>query len=219
MDGKRFPLIAAVALIAAALGDFSVESISNSGLVGAGPHDDDQWNVGPTLGLGILVALAAVLVSFVKAYRRGAQPRTSTQADWLLDVGTRLLKRSTIADFPALYATQLLVLFSIESVEQVAMNGKLSGGTVWLGGPVLFSLSLHALIGLTCRFLIGRSMRTILAGLSVLVCEVVAFVSACEGQEQGAPFGRLDIAPRTRLQSPPVSQVGGRAPPTVPAPA
>jgi len=44
---SRLPFLLAVALVAAALGDAFVETVSNSGLVGAGYADDNHASVLP----------------------------------------------------------------------------------------------------------------------------------------------------------------------------
>ncbi len=59
-------------------------------------------------------------------------------------VGLTLVLAMLAQRFASIIAMQLAALFALESLEQLAAGGRLLGGTAWLGGPVAFSLSVHA---------------------------------------------------------------------------
>ena len=58
--------------------------------------------------------------------------------------------------FSAIFAAQLVVLYAMETSEQIAVAGHALGGTVWLGAPVAVALALHAL---ACALIVGALSR------------------------------------------------------------
>jgi hypothetical protein len=144
----RGPLLIAIALVAAALGDPLVESIANSGLVGRGYGDNNHLSVIPAL---ICAASLVVLVVVRRCLRLG-------QRNW-----RRRERLPSLRDIPSVLLLQFTALFIMESVEQLVFTGRLSGGTAWLGGPLWFSALVHSTLACICTVLVTRAVRTITA--------------------------------------------------------
>ncbi len=169
--GFRLPFLVAIALVAAALGDPLVESISNTGVVGRGFSDDNHLSVIPTLIAGISLALLLICKRCVEMLRHPGEHR-----DWLTDIARHASARSPLQDLPYVLVLQFAALFVMESVEQLFFGGRLLGGTVWLGGPIWFSLLMHVSLGWACTMLIARGMRAILRRCATLVGVALEFL-------------------------------------------
>lgn len=211
----RLPFLIAVALVAAALGDALVESVSNTGIFGPSYFDNNHLSVVPALLAGFVLTLEAIGLRCFEVYRRAR-----TRRDWLIDAATCIAARSTAWDVPWVFVMQIAALFVMESTEQLVFGGKLLGGTVWLGGPILVSLAIHALIGAVCTFLLGWSMRAISETVASLVVTAIAFITlALARTVAGAILARRDELAFPRAQSPHAHQIGERAPPLLTTPA
>ncbi len=207
---SRLPFLLAVALIAAAVADPVVESIANTGILGGHFADDNHTSVIPTLLGGLLLVLEIVAVRCIDMLRRAPNRSRVRFADIARGIGTR----STARDLPCLFAMQLAVLFLMESTEQLVVGGTLLGGTAWLGGPVLFSLAMHALIGAGSLFAMQRIVRAVVKALASLVGIAIEFILLARNLgESWLTFRRRDEPACLRAQAPHVRQIGGRAPP------
>ncbi|HLI95250.1 MAG TPA: hypothetical protein VKT72_04070 [Candidatus Baltobacteraceae bacterium] len=208
------PFLVAVALVAAALGDPLVEAISNSGVVGRGFSDDNHLSVIPTLIAGISLALLLICRRCVEMFRRPGERR-----DWLTDMARHVTVRSPLHDVPYVLVLQLAALFVMESVEQLFFGGRLLGGTVWLGGPIWFSLLMHVSLGCACTFLIARGMRAILRRCATLVGVALEFFLDAVARENASVFARRRRQMPCHLsQNAHAHQFGERAPPLLLAP-
>jgi hypothetical protein len=217
---SRLPFLVAVALLAAALGDALVESISNTGIFGTRYFDNNHLSVVPTLIAGGALALEGAVARCVALYRCALDARRDARRDWLGDAATSIATHPPLRDVPAVFAMQLVALFAMESSEQLLFGGKLLGGTAWLGGPVLFSLGLHALLALACTFLLGWTMRGIAAAFASFVVSAIACIAITLPREGSAMIRRRrDVPAFARPQSPHARQIGERAPPFLPTPA
>jgi hypothetical protein len=207
------PFLLAVALVAAALGDAFVESVSNSGIFGRGYSDDNRASVLPTLLLGGLVALEVLRRRCSEMLDVRVAPRT----DWLVDFARRYARGSPASDLAVVLGLQFAALFAMESAEQLAFGGKLPVGFAWLGGPMVFSLLAHALIGAGCSVLLARFVRAILATVATLVRGALDSI-LLEAARATAHIraGRREEAPQRRAQAPHARQSGDRAPPIRP---
>jgi len=206
----------AVALIAAALADPAVESVSNTGIFGGHYADNNHLGVVPTLLVGVLLVLEIAALRCLDVVRRS----TNGSREWLVDVARGISERSPAQDLPYVFGLQLAALFLLESIEQLAVGGQLLGGAAWLGGPILFSLLLHALVGAGCTFALGSFMRALVRTFASFVRTAIRFIWLAIARATGGGFrfgGRQ--ASCLRAQSPHVRQVGGRAPPLLPIPA
>jgi hypothetical protein len=200
----------AVALIAAALADPVVESISNTGVLGGHFADDNHTGVIPTLLGGLLFVLEIAAMRCVNILRRS--PKGSRE--WFVDVARGISTGSGVRDLPFAFGLQLAALFLLESSEQLLVGGKLLGGTAWLGGPIVFSLLTHALIGAGCFLTLRRALRALVTAFASLVGIALDFILLVRSlAEPGALARRCDAPPSRRAQAPHVRQIGGRAPP------
>ncbi len=211
---SRLPYLFAVALVAAGLGDPVVESVSNTGIFG---HyaDNNHLGVVPTLLAGAVAVAEVLVLRFVEAWRRSTDRSSGSLIDIAKDIGSRSVAR----EFPVISALQLLAVFALESGEQLVAGGKLLGGTAWLGGPILFSLIAHAIVGGLCTFALGASMRAIVRAFASLVQTAVRFIWLAVARASAGPF-RLDRRAVwfARAQAPHVREIGGRAPPLLQTP-
>jgi hypothetical protein len=200
----------AVALIAAALADPVVESVSNTGIFGGHYADNNHLGVIPTLLVGVMLVLEIIALRCLEVLRHSR----NGSRDWLVDVARGISKRSPAQDLPYVLGMQLAALFLLESIEQLAVGGKLLGGTAWLGGPLLFSLLLHALVGAGCTFALGSLIRAIVRTFASLVRTAIRFIwlAIARATGGGSRFAGRET-PCLRAQSPHVRQIGGRAPP------
>ncbi len=204
----RFSFLAAVALIAAAVADPVVESIANSGILGGRYEDNNHLFVTPVLLIGGAFILRVLTLRCLDVWRS-----TSGSRNWLVDVAKEFSERSTLQDLPYVFGMQLAALFLMESAEQLAVGGRLLGGTAWLGGPILFSLLAHAMVGAVCLCALESFLRALLRTFASFVRSVIEFIwLAISRADGGIRFGRRE-APNLLAQSVHVHQVGGRAPP------
>ena len=208
---SRFPFLAAVALLAAAIGDPLVETISNTGVFGHGYDDNNHLSVIPTFVACALLALFVIASRCRDAIRRIDR----TQAgDWLATGAAVVAGRSPLLDVPAVIALQLAALFAMESVEQVALGGKLAGGLAWLGGPIVFSVLTHALIGTACTLLCAFSLRSLVRSIASLVREALDVILCLISREDERFFlRRREGKSLLRVRAPQTSRLRGRAPP------
>ena len=204
----RCSFLIAAALIAAAVGDPVVESIANTGVLGGHYADHNHLSVLPALFAGLAFALALVVWRCLSVWHA-----TSGSRDWLIDMATACSERACATDVVCAFVMQLVALFLMESAEQLALGGKLLGGTAWLGGPIGFSLIVHALIGAACLFALGAFMRALVRTFASFVRALVRFVwLSIVRPLVFARFGR-DEASRPASGTLRVRQIGGRAPP------
>jgi hypothetical protein len=205
---RRLPYLIAIALVAAAIGDPLVESIANTGVFGSVYHDGNQLSVVPTLVVALALALWLACRRAVAVWRRSRDGR----GDWVIEAAQRGRTGSPLRDVPMVFAAQLVAVFAMEAVEQLVAGGPLETGLSWLGGPVAFSLAVHALICVALTLALARLCVAIVATVDSLVRAAVAFVLATQPAVSVRFFARR-FAARPRAQAPHVRQIGGRAPP------
>jgi hypothetical protein len=208
--GQRMPFVVAVALIAAALGDPIVETISNTGVLGRGYADNNHSSVVPTLVAGAALVLLLICKRCLQLLRSLSERETRL----LYAAPRRQTPHASLADFPYVLILQFVALFLMESAEQLVFSGRLAGGTEWLGGPIWFSVLAHAAIGLACTVIVARAMRALVHRCATLV------VTALELNRDAFRRGistlfvtRVDESARFRIQILHVHQLGERAPP------
>jgi hypothetical protein len=191
-----------------------VETVSNSGLFGSGYHDNNHVSVIPALVAGAIFVLGIIGARCWSVVRGASSLR---RGDWLLESATRFAQPSALLDLPIVLAAQVAALFVMEGTEQLVSGGQLLGGTVWLGGPILFSLATHALLGTSCMLLFLALMRSIHGAVASLVRRTIEIilVSLARGSAR-LVVDRRDDAAASHLQAPPARQIGGRAPPPLP---
>jgi hypothetical protein len=188
----------AVAVVAAAIADPCVEAASNAGWFGPGNFTDHSYlDVIPALLSGMLL-LGIYLVLRVRRE--------------LLRASNEALRANVGPLFPAILGLQLAVLFVMESAEQFLVYGRLLGGAVWLGGPVWFSLSVHALVGVAVAFALAYFVCACARSTVRMIRRIRAL--AMRALHDPAPLalrrlGRICLA----HEAPVRCRIGNRAPP------
>lgn len=184
----------AAAVVAAAAIDPGVEWMANNGLFGPGQFTDhSNLDVIPALLVGLFFS-AAFVAGIV---RRFAQ---------VVDTG------SIVKLAPAIFVVQLAVLWSMETVEQIVVIGRPMGGTIWLGGPAVVSLALHAAGCLGFTWLLARLLRWSALTIVAVASLIREFFSARK-PGRGPRRSRVADISATRFLEPLLARLCGRAPP------
>jgi hypothetical protein len=205
----RWSFLFGVALVAAAIGNACVETVSNSGYLGAGYHDNDHLSVVPAIagGCALLVQIAIVRVL---ALLRGPAAR---DADWFARTAMDISHRGPIRDLPVLLSAQFCALYAMEACESLVASGHLPAGVTWLGGPPIYSIVAHVTLGALCAVLFARAMREIEATLASVVRHVIRLRIATAPRAARAPRLPRNAASFVGSQTPNARPFGGRAPP------
>jgi hypothetical protein len=197
----------AVAVTAAATLDPLVEFLANRGVFGPGNFTDHS-NLDVLPGLAIGLAFLAIVVAGLV---RRALSRRSYAPAWLRACAVASERTSVATLFPRIFAAQVAVLWSMETVEQVVVAGRPLGGGVWLGAPAPIALAIHAAGGVALTFVLARIVRwsaETLAHVVVAVCEF--FRTDASGR---ARLRRFDRRAAVRFLEPMLARLSGRAPP------
>ena len=157
----------AAVVISAAVAEQLVETLANAGAFGHGRFTDHSTaDVAPTLSAGLLLASL-----FVVGLVRRVLSQSADSTRWLRLSDAALTPATIVRLFPAMFAAQIGVLFGMESIEQFAVAGHALGGTLWLGGPILTSLAIHAVVGM----LVVALLSCLLHWLAQSVAEAITF--------------------------------------------
>ena len=190
----RLDFCLAIAVISAAIADPIVEFASNAGWFGAGSFTDrSNIAVVPALLAGVIL-LALYLVC--KAHALIADRRRS----------------APIAFLPTVFVLQILVLYVIETSEQLLVWHHTLGSAIWLGGPLPVSLAIHATIGAVIALAMLRSKR----GLARTTLRVIALIHAIATRRfalERSLAARSDGNHRFTVSWPVLRAIGERAPP------
>jgi hypothetical protein len=195
VSSKRLLFCLAVAVIAAAVADPIVEFVSNAGWFGPGSFTDrSNLDVFPALLAGSGV-LALYLIGAARAVLAGTA-----------------LPRRLASLVPAIFVLQIAALYVMETAEQLIVGGHTLGPAVWLGGPILASLAIHAAFCVTITFWIARSAR----GLALTTLRVIALIASTGSFAvhlfEILPTRRSDERSFRQL-APVLCRIGERAPP------
>ena len=195
----RVWFVCASALVAAAVANSLVESISGSGAFGGGYVDNDHRSVLPVLAIGAIFALA-VLIAKTRA--------------WIVAAARDLADRCVVGDLPRVVGLQLFVVFAMENAESFASGGGGVGGVRWLGGPLAFALLAHLTIGIATTFALGFALRALARLLATVVRSAFDVGAFLRARADDTTFFRRAIA-RVCEASPlaDVRAIRGRAPP------
>jgi hypothetical protein len=168
--------ICAVALFAAVLGDAVVEGISNAGILWHGNYTDgSSLDLVPVF---LLAVTALVLMQGFALLEHARQTGLSMRAV-ILSTSRALTPRDVARLLPVIFALQIVVLFGMETIEQIVVYGHAFGGAIWLGGPVVVSLMIHALCGVAAAFSISNAVGAIGDALTRIVTCIFARFVAC----------------------------------------
>jgi hypothetical protein len=198
----------AVAVTAAAMADPIVERLSEAGIFGAG-HFTDRSNVDvlPAMAVAFCIALALVAIFTRRLLRRNSYP-----PQWLracaLDVNPGSLRRM----LPTIFVLQLIALFGMETLEQIATAGHPLGGTLWLGGPVLCGLAAHVLSCIVSAWALYHGLRW---SARAIVRAVRVALEILRRLLDGPTHPRCTLlsTPRSKCIEPYLRALQGRAPP------
>ena len=189
-------LCAAIALVAAAIADPIVEAISNAGVFGPGPFTDRSTaDVIPTLVAGGLVVVVQLVV------------RLWTRRDG------RALKCGLARLLPAAFILQIAILFVMENCEQLAIYHHVLGSTIWLGGPIAFSLGVHAAVCAAVAVALVRAVSLLTRAVAG-IWRVIRALATVSPQRSFAARRRYRRAPRPAV--PLLCRIGVRGPPALP---
>jgi len=202
----------AAGIVSAALADPLVESLSNAGAFGPGRFTDhSNRDVLPALAAGLLFVALFVFGLVRRTFAAAALRRTPA---WLHASHAALPVRAAIRLLPAVFGLQLATLFFAESAEQLAVTGRLLGGTVWLGGPAWASVSIHAAAGLVVVVVLARLLDWIARGIVDAIVSLRRLVLAWNSLSPLPELLARFDAP-ARSQAPVLATAPGRAPPTL----
>jgi len=204
----RFIFSVATAALAVAIADLFVETIANHGIFGRGIFTDgSNADVLPT------ITFAVVLLAGLLSVRARHALRTAMLAmgGWRT-VSIALSLNCILLLLPLIFVMQIALLWGIETVEQYFVVGHVLGGTIWLGGPIEFSLAIHALFCCAIAFFTRRLLTFLEPQAVRLICVLIAFVEIQEKARlsQGIGFSQ-EIS--GSLRSPMLRSVSKRGPP------
>jgi len=198
----RILFVVAVAVLAAAIADPLIEFASNAGLFGHGAlTDHSTLDALPTL----LVGAAFVLAQALLRARTALSERLRSASD-------SLTNRSLLAMLPAIFITQIGVLFAMETLEQFVVYGHGLGGFIWLGGPIAVSLAVHALFCIGSTLLVAKSLRAMTHTVVRLV-RILRELTTLRARVTTSLLRTLHDLVAVRTLAPVVCRIGERAPP------
>ncbi len=211
---SRWPFLAAVALIAAAVSDLLVEAIANTGAFGQAFFDTDDACIVPSLAVAVCLALAVIA-----GHARAASRRSNARGDRLAAVARDLAVHAPLRDAPYIFGMQFAAVFAIENIERLAASGRPAEGLLWLGGPPAASIAVHLAVGLASALCAGWLMRVSARHVATLVCCALEFVLCARGLKVGAVYvARRDAESCSHARAVGVRHISGRAPPLSPVP-
>jgi hypothetical protein len=197
LSRSRFGFCLAVAVIAAAVADPIVEFSANAGWFGSTAFTDhSNLDVFPALILGV----ALMALYFVRRSRAILAGRT-------MSTGIAVM-------IPAIFVLQMATLYVMETLEQLVVWGHPLAAGVWLGGPLLVSMAVHAAVCSVVAFVIARSRRRLAATTLRVIRLVHALVTfAATSEKPLAARGPARVCIKELL--PVICAIGKRAPPIV----
>lgn len=159
-----FLVFGCAALCAADLGHAVVAALTRFGLA-IGPYG--SYNHGAVIP-ALLAAGACALLAFLNIVGQAIARATRLRGDWLSHVAAMLAQASTLRIAPAVFIGQLLVLFAMESAEQIAALGHPLGLIASFGGPLLFVLAIHAIAALIVVAALLQACRALMLAAQVI---------------------------------------------------
>ena len=151
-------------LCAADLVHGTVAALTRAGII-AGPYG--AYNHGaivPTLVAALALGALALLNVVGEALARSARIR----GDWVAHVAARISEMSPLRLAPAVFAGQLIALFAMESIEQIAAFGHPLGFIASLGAPIVVALAVHALATIIVVTSISYGCRALTFAVSAI---------------------------------------------------
>ena len=181
--------------MAAAIADPLVEFASNAGWFGAGNFTDhSNLDVVPALFAGV----ALLGIYLVRRAR-------TVLAD-------RAFPRGIASQMPLIFLLQILALYFMETGEQFVAYGHALGPAIWLGGPAIASLTVHAAICVAVALWIARSIRSLATTTLRVIRLIRAIATRAAHSKEIVTAGLPDAVPFKQL-APVLCRIGERAPP------
>jgi hypothetical protein len=205
----RLPVAVAAALLAAGLGDPLVESLSGTGIFGAGYADQNHLGVVP-----VLVAAATVLAAwFVVRCSDGL--RRALRGERVANVAAASGSPALGADLALVVALQLAVVFLMEFAEAALAGTPLQGGVGWLGAPLGWALALYASVALVALFGVHRFARAMCGACARIVRAALEVLASAPRAAHGPLVEARTCDRHARHQTLIARNSGGRAPPSL----
>jgi hypothetical protein len=113
---------------------------------------------------------------------------------------------------PSIFLLQLIALFGMETLEQIATAGHPLGGTLWLGGPALFSLAAHFISCVLCAWALYHGLRWSARAI-VRAMRIALEVLRRLLEAPAVPRFGFCFTPRSKFIEPYLHALHGRAPP------
>jgi hypothetical protein len=195
-----------VAVISAAIANPLVEAASNAGFFGRSTFTDhSNLDVLPALCLGFLALMIHVALRLRLVMVARAQLKERLR-EW--DVALRSRAPTLV---PATFAAQLVVLYAMETIEQIVVTGHPLGGFLWMGAPPLVCLMVHA-IACTLLFLLATRVMHEVAWATLRVVTMAGAILTRD--ERTVRVRRVTCEVPLKRLAPALPSVGGRAPPS-----
>jgi hypothetical protein len=205
----RFWFCIVVAVVAAAIADPLIEAASNAGWFGPRNYTDhSNLDIAPALCVAALLAGLHLFLRVRHLLRGGSGPLPR----WLRMSGDALAGRRLCSLLPRIFVAQLVALYCMETIEQIAVAGHPLGGTLWLGGPVLVSLALHAIACLAITFIAGEVMRCCARSALRIARFILRILTSISRLPRTIVFRRRSVV-SFRVSDPIACRIGERAPP------
>jgi hypothetical protein len=199
----------AVAVVAAAIADPLIEGASNAGFFGRGNFTDhSNADVVPALIAGACLA-AAFLALRVRALLTSGTPQSG-----FLRASDEALRGGIARLLPAAFTLQIATLFAMETLEQYAVYGHGLGGTLWVGGPVLMGLAIHAALCALVFIAAARSIHSLAAATACVIRRVLALAAFPLHGSRPIAIRRREAVSLARSR-PVLCRIGERAPPSL----
>jgi hypothetical protein len=199
-------------LCAADFGHGATSVLTRAGLMAGPSASYPHTAVIPTLLVALIFAAIAGLNIGGEALARAAGVR----GDWLAHVAARISGLSPVRLAPVVFAGQLLVLFAMESAEQIAALGHPLGFLASFGAPLAFALAINALAALITVFAISYASRCLTAALRALAIAMAPMMRRLPASRPaGVNVRRLSLDARSDIvrTSPLAWRVANRPPP------
>jgi hypothetical protein len=202
-------LFLAVALLAALIGDWTIEGSATIGLFGRSYALDDQRSVICTaavvFGLIVLCVLTSVLEKFAILRSDG---------DWIKHAARDISSRWSWSTLGASYGVSLAARYAMESARQIEQSGHLARGWGWFGAPISVALIIHAALCVLAYLGLFAFMRALERTLERVVAFVITIIKIRDicTHDVGRDVDHMLAAIRRRSRSL-ARHFGERAPP------
>jgi hypothetical protein len=181
----RAVFVCSAALLAAVAGDAVLEWISNADILWHGHYTDrSSMNLLPVFVLAVLAIITALGLSV----HRQAREKGISARSFFLSSTRSLTKREIVRLLPTIFLLQILVLFSMETAEQIAVYGHAFGGTLWMGAPVAACLLGHALFAVLSAFSLSNGLEALTKALLRIVKCIFTLLAALANERPTPTF-------------------------------